>query len=149
MKNETPGQKTPSATLLDLATGTILLSGIVLALVGWLLAGVQFSVAVGAGAIVAFAHWWLTRRAGERFIGGIADGEALGQGAGKLLFVFVFKLGLLALVCLALFKGVGLSPIGFAMGWGALLIGALLTMGLGWLFPTSRGNTSRARGMTP
>ncbi len=136
--SETPGQKTNSATLLDLATGSILLSGIGLVLVGWAVAGVQFSVAVGLGAVVAFGHWWVTRRAGERFIGGIRDGEEVGPGAGKLLFAFVFKLGLLALVCFLAFQLLGLSPIGFAMGWGALLLGALFTIGLGWIFPTSR-----------
>lgn len=150
MTSETPGPNpTPNkanakaasderATLLDLATGSIILAGIALSILGWLVAGVQFSVAVGAGSIVAFGHWWITRRAGEQFLGGIRGGEGVGAGAGRLLFAFIFKLGILALLCVVFFQVLGLSPIGFAMGWGALLLGALFAISLGWIFPTSR-----------
>lgn len=141
MTSETPGPThaaKQSATLLDLATGSIIVAGIVLSIIGWLAAGVQFSVSVSAGAIVAFGHWWITRRAGEQFLGGIREGDGVGSGAGRLLFAFVFKLGILAVICVALFQGLGLSPAGFAMGWGALLLGALFAISLGWIFPTSR-----------
>ncbi len=91
-----------------------------LTLVAWAALGERVAVGAFAGSAAALGYWMLTRWLGKKSLA--SDGK---QRMGFSFLLATKMVGLIAL-CWILVARVHVHPLGFAMGWSALVVGAIV-----------------------
>jgi len=105
--------------LLDRITLSVAVAGVVLASLAWLLAGATVGLGAAVGAGVALANWLVLRWVMGRLMRGTTRSRS------GLMVLLALKMGALMAVCWVLVAVLGVDPVGFAIGMGALVFGVV------------------------